>query len=182
MSRRVLRVLVLLVVVAVGVGGAIWAFSPQLPIAQESDIPTVVVGRGTLPVNVYLNGELQASRTVQLTPPQAGMALRLVGIPAGEDYAPLWDVAAHGTLGAIILPAGPYGAALEATEAIWTRLRARSPRAVHLLLPDAPGLSLSDSARGSLPHLEGGSFFVLPPPSSLERLDVLRSVFARLVP
>jgi CheY-like chemotaxis protein len=111
-----------------------------------------------------------------------GMALRLVGIPAGEEYAPLWDVAAHGTLGAVILPAGPYGQALEATEAIWNRLRARSPRAVHLLLPDAPGLSLSDSARGSLPHLEGGSFFVLPPPSSLERLDVLRSVFARLVP
>jgi len=53
---------------------------------------------------------------------------------------------------------------------------------VHLLLPDAPGLSLSDSARGSLPHLEGGSFFVLPPPSSLERLEVLRSVFAKLVP
>ena len=58
----------------------------------------------------------------------------------------------------------------------------RSPRSVHLLLPDAPGLSLSDSARGTLPHLESGSFFVLPPPSSLERLDVLRSVFARLVP
>jgi hypothetical protein len=110
------------------------------------------------------------------------MALRLVGVPAAEDFAPLWDVAAHGMLGAIILPAGPYGAALEATEAIWTRLRARSTRTVHLLLPDAPGLSLSDSARGSLPHLEGGSFFVLPPPSSLERLDVLRSVFARLVP
>ena len=112
-----------------------------------------------------------------------GMALRLVSVPAGDVYAPLWDVAAHGMLGAIILPTGPFGAALEATEAIWARLRARSSRAaVHLLLPDAPGLSLSDSARGSLPHLEGGSFFVLPPPSSLERLEVLRSVFARLVP
>jgi hypothetical protein len=98
-------------------------------------------------------------------------------------YAPLWDVAAHGMVGAIILPAGPYGAALEATEALWARLRARSTRpAVHLLLPDAPGLALSDAASGTLPHLEGGSFFVLPPPSSHGRLEVLRSVFGRLVP
>jgi len=112
-----------------------------------------------------------------------GIALRLISLPAGEAYAPLWDVAAHGMVGAIILPAGPFGAALEATEAIWARLRARSTRAtVHLLLPDAPGLSLSNSARGTLPHLEGGSFFVLPPHASLGRLEVLRSVFARLVP
>jgi hypothetical protein len=110
------------------------------------------------------------------------MMLRLISTPADPTYEPLWDVAAHGMLGAIILPAGPFGAALEATEAIWAKLRARSPRSVHLLLPDAPGLNLSDSARGTLPHLEGGSFFVLPPPSSLERLEVLRSVFARLVP
>ncbi len=121
--------------------------------------------------------------TVGHVPLGEGIELRLICVPAGEAYAPLWDVAAHGMVGAIILPAGPFGAALEATEAIWGRLRARSSRAtVHLLLPDAPGLSLSDSARGTLPHLEGGSFFVLPPQSSLGRLEVLRSVFARLVP
>ena len=83
----------------------------------------------------------------------------------------------------VLRPRSPFGAALEATEAIWARFRARSTRAtVHLLLPDAPGLSMSNSARGTLPHLEGGSFFVLPPHSSLGRLEVLRSVFARLVP
>jgi len=110
------------------------------------------------------------------------MTLRLISTPADPNYEPLWDVAANGMLGAIILPAGPFGAALEATENIWTKLRAKSPRTVHLLLPDAPGLSLSDSARGNLPHLESGSFFVLPAPTSNERLEVLRSVFARLVP
>jgi CheY-like chemotaxis protein len=126
--------------------------------------------------------KLGALGTLGHVPLGEHMTLRLISAPADAIYEPLWDVAANGMLGAIILPAGPFGTALEATEAIWARMRARSPRSVHLLLPDAPGLNLSDSARGTLPHLEGGSFFVLPPPSSLERLEVLRSVFARLVP
>ena len=126
--------------------------------------------------------KLGALGTLGHVPLGEHMTLRLLSAPAEPIYEPLWDVAANGMLGAIILPAGPFGAALEATEAIWARMRARSPRSVHLLLPDVPGLSLSDSARGNLPHLEGGSFFVLPPASSHERLEVLRSVFARLVP
>ena len=126
--------------------------------------------------------KLGALGTLGHVPLGEHMTLRLISTPADPTYEPLWDVAANGMLGAIILPAGPFGAALEATEAIWAKLRTKSPRTVHLILPDDHGISLSASARSNLPHLEGGSFFVLPPATSNERLDVLRSVFARLVP
>ena len=80
MNRRVLRLVVPLTVAIVVLGVAVWAFAPRLAITTEAEIPTIAVERGTLEVKVHLNGELQAGRTVQLTPPQAGMALRLISV------------------------------------------------------------------------------------------------------
>jgi hypothetical protein len=86
-------------------------------------------------------------------------------------------------LGAIILPSSPYGAGLEATEAVFARLRERHPGWVlHLLLADSETLSLEEDAREKLDSLEGGTVFVLPAAPSPGRLAVLRNLFARLVP
>lgn len=110
-----------------------------------------------------------------------GLSLRLVAVPAAPRYAPLWEVAAYGMLGAIILPRGPFGPALEETEAAFTRLQAERPRSiVQLILADSP--ALSPEARGQLGQLQGGSLFVLPAAPSRERIDVLRSLLSRLVP
>ena len=65
--------------------------------------------------------KLGALGTLGHVPLGEHMTLRLISAPADAIYEPLWDVAANGMLGAIILPAGPFGAALEATEAIWAR-------------------------------------------------------------
>jgi CheY-like chemotaxis protein len=112
-----------------------------------------------------------------------GLSLRVNAVRANAFYAPLWEVAGHGMLGAIILPSGPYGAALEATESVFARLREPNPRAVlHLLLADNPGVTLSDDTSDKLDALQGGSIFVLPAAPSPERLPVLRNVFASLVP
>ena len=62
--------------------------------------------------------KLGALGTLGHVPLGEHMTLRLISAPADAIYEPLWDVAANGMLGAIILPAGPFGAALEATEAI----------------------------------------------------------------
>jgi CheY-like chemotaxis protein len=116
-------------------------------------------------------------------PLRDGLSLRLVALPSDASCAPLWDVAAHGMLGAIILPSSPYGAGLEATEAVFARLCERHPGAVlHLLLADSETLSLEEDAREKLDSLEGGTVFVLPAAPSPGRLPVLRNLFARLVP
>jgi multidrug resistance efflux pump len=78
MKRRLLVLVLSLGVVAIATGIAVWALAPDLALAPDAAIPTAAVERGTLAVTVHLNGELQAGRTVSLTPPQAGMALRLV--------------------------------------------------------------------------------------------------------
>ncbi len=112
-----------------------------------------------------------------------GLSLRLQAVPADTSYAPLWDVAAHGMLGAVIVPDGPYGNGLEATEAAFVRLDELGPRPVlHLLLADCPSAALSDEMRQQIGFLEGGTVFVLPAGPSDERVPVLRNVFARLMP
>ena len=58
--------------------------------------------------------KLGALGTLGHVPLGEHMTLRLISTPADPTYEPLWDVAANGMLGAIILPAGPFGAALEA--------------------------------------------------------------------
>ncbi|MCZ6713441.1 MAG: DUF4388 domain-containing protein [Deltaproteobacteria bacterium] len=112
-----------------------------------------------------------------------GLSLRLLAVPADTRYAPLWEVAAAGMLGAVIVPNGPYGNGLEATEAAFTRLDALGSRpALHLFLADGPSASLSEEAREQSASLEEGTVFVLPASPSDERVPVLRNVFASLVP
>jgi CheY-like chemotaxis protein len=112
-----------------------------------------------------------------------GVSVRIVGVPAGETYAPVWDVASHGMLGAVVLPSGPYGPALEETEAIFQRLQSGPcARVVHLILGPNSGSELSRETHDRLAELAGGGVFVLPEGSRGERLEVLRNAFARLVP
>jgi CheY-like chemotaxis protein len=111
-----------------------------------------------------------------------GMSLRLLSVPAVDAYEPLLRVASSGMLGAIVLPSGPYGAALEATEAGFQTLVAQRPRGVVHLILDASSGNLSAGARDLVSNLEGGTVFVLPQGTERERVGVLRNLFARLVP
>jgi len=112
-----------------------------------------------------------------------GLSLRLITVPAATDYEPLWEVAAHGMLGAIVLPNGPYGPALEETEPAFEAFQRICPRSVvHLMLEGAPGTESSADARAQIAQLQGGTVFVLPQAPASERVQALRSVFSRLVP
>ena len=110
-----------------------------------------------------------------------GLSARMVAVPAGPEYAPLWDVAAHGMLGAIMLPSGAYGPELEETEAAFQRLQEFEAGAiVHAIVADDD--ARSDDTRSPLSELAGGGVFVLPADPGEEQLAVLRNLFARLVP
>ncbi len=111
------------------------------------------------------------------------LSLRVVGVPAADHYAPLWDVAAHGMLGAILLPQGASAQALAETEAAFHCIEERRPEAVvQLILCGNPEGTLSPEARSQLERFRDGSVFVLPSPGGPQRPAVLRSLFARLVP
>ena len=86
-------------------------------------------------------------------------------------------------LGAIVLPNGPYGPALEETEPAFEAFRRIGPRSVvQLMLEGAPGAEVSADSRAQIAQLEGGTVFVLPQAPASERVKVLHNVFARLVP
>ena len=106
-----------------------------------------------------------------------GISLRIVGVPAAAAYAPLLEVAAHGMLGAIVLPKAAFGPGLEVTENAYTRLVELCGRGVFQLI-------LAGAVEGSVDpdQLEGGSVFVLPDSDAEHRLGVLRNLFARIIP
>ena len=110
-----------------------------------------------------------------------GLSLRVLGMPATPLYAPLWTVAAHGMIAAIVVPRGPFGPALAETAAVCATLRGVRPQSVvHLILGDSG--AISESAQSELAHFEGGACFVLPAAPDPERQNVLQNLFARLVP
>jgi hypothetical protein len=112
-----------------------------------------------------------------------GLILRVIGAPAEAIYQPLWDVAAHGMLGAVLLPQGANAKALDETEAAYRQLEERRPDAVvQLILCGNPDGSLSQEARSQLERFPDGSVFILPAAPSDRRRGVLRNLFARLVP
>ena len=115
-----------------------------------------------------------------------GLIARVVAVPASAEYAPLWDVAAHGALGAVMLPTGAYGPGLEETERAFQRLQELETRAiVHVIVTDDETQSDdpdADDTRNRLDELAGGGVFVLPADPGEEQIAVLRNLFARLVP
>ncbi len=111
------------------------------------------------------------------------LSLRVLGVPAAAAYEPLWDVAAHGMLGAIVLPQGANSKAFDETEEVYRRLEERRPQGVaQLILCGNAEASLSQEAHGQLERFPDGSAFILPAAPSPARAGVLRNLFARLVP
>jgi len=103
------------------------------------------------------------------------MTLRLVSIPAHPHYAPVWEVAAYGMLGAIVLaPVQDAGA----SNTVLERLREMRPRTLAWLAVAQSPHASADGAHApeGLPH------FVLPGAPSPERVAVLGRLFGRLVP
>ena len=112
-----------------------------------------------------------------------GLTLRLVAVPAAPAYAPLWQAAAHGMLGAVLLCSKPLGEALEALRGVRERLcAARGQALVHLVLGDDPGGKLREDAGQRFPELDLEALFALPASQGMHRQEALRQVFARLVP
>jgi CheY-like chemotaxis protein len=106
-----------------------------------------------------------------------GASLRLIAVPADPSYAPLWEVAGDGMLGAIVLAGQGTDAGTEAPKAASAGLAGFGP-----ILCLAEGSASADEDAVSHDTSEGIPTFFLPRQKGPLRLEGLRSLFARLVP
>lgn len=112
-----------------------------------------------------------------------GLSLRLVALPADAGYAPLWQVAAYGMLGAILLcdqaPQGESASTVE--EAFAAFARRGSARLARLVTGSGPAARTALPAGLALPGLAAPTFG-LPRTRGVECHEALRALFASLVP
>ncbi len=71
-------------VVLITAGGMAWRFSPQQRLGRDLSNYTVETERGTLPGIVSANGELQAKRSVNVSPKKAGL-LKELYVDQGDE-------------------------------------------------------------------------------------------------
>ena len=110
------------------------------------------------------------------------VSLRLVALPSAPAYAPLWEVATDGMLGALVLLCAEDGPALEQVAELAGRLRAGPAPLVHVILCGDGATTLPESARQLLSRIGAESPVLLPAEAGAQRLEALRTAFARLVP
>ena len=71
-------------VVLITAGSLVWRFSPQQRLGRDLSDYTVETKRGTLPGIVNSNGELQAKRSVNVSPKKAGL-LKELYVDQGDE-------------------------------------------------------------------------------------------------
>ncbi len=107
-----------------------------------------------------------------------GLALRILGLCAGEQHRPLLPVVTHGMLGAVVAA----GASLEEREsaaAFATELRSLGAERVQSVWLDAEGSSAEETGESAtVPN----DTLRLPAVPSDQRVAVMRALLARLVP
>jgi hypothetical protein len=112
-----------------------------------------------------------------------GLGLRLIALPANPAYEPLWEVAAHGMLGAIAL-AGVGGVAdARRVAAAAAQLKARITRPLaSAVLQRGPGDADAQAAGSALSAAVEAAPVTLPAPRSGGAREALRELFERLLP
>jgi CheY-like chemotaxis protein len=114
-----------------------------------------------------------------------GLGLRLIALPAQPAYAPLWEVAAHGMLGAVALAGAGGLADARQVAAVVLQLRSRVARpVVPALVQLGSGDSDAATAGTALAAAADGPPVPLPAPRSpgAGPRNALRSLFERLLP
>jgi hypothetical protein len=114
---------------------------------------------------------------------EEGLGIELVHTPIEGRFAPLWPVAGHGALGALVLLAGPASRAVENVRGPLTALR-RLPRArtFSLLLLEKGERVVPEEVRENLALLDQGSLFLIPLESFAKSGVLLREMLQRVLP
>jgi signal recognition particle receptor subunit beta len=111
------------------------------------------------------------------------LGIQLVHTPIGERFAPLWQLAGHGALGALFLLTGPASQAVERVRPMLATLR-RLPRAriFSVLLLEKGERVAPEEVRENLALLDQGSLFLIPLESFEKSGVLLREMLQRVLP
>jgi len=121
--------------------------------------------------------------TLGLMPLGEGLGLRLIALPVQAPYAPLWEVAAHGMLGAIALVGAGGLADARQVCAAAVQLASRVERPIAgALIHRGVGDADSVAAGSLLSAATGGPPVPLPAPRYGGASEALRALFERLLP
>jgi len=111
------------------------------------------------------------------------LGIQLVHTPIDERFAPLWQLAGHGALGALFLLTGPASQAVERVRPMLGTLR-RLPRAriFSVLLLEKGERVAPEEVRENLALLDQGSLFLIPLESFEKSGVLLREMLQRVLP
>jgi hypothetical protein len=121
--------------------------------------------------------------TVGRLPVDEDRGLEIVHVPVDEAYEPVWPLAAHGALAALVLLEGPVSESSQTVSRALEAVRA-SPRAriFHAVLRRKGERGLPEELRENLALLDEASLFLIAVESGKEPLEVLRPLLARILP
>lgn len=134
---------------------------------------------------VLARGELEATDLLPIAriDVDGDFGVDLIHLPSDTDFAPIWPFAGHRALGTIFLldARGGLGSSrgLEVTEALG---RAPGARTFHVVLLEEGERLSPDELRENLSLIDEASLFLLPIESGKDPSQVVRSLFARIVP
>jgi CheY-like chemotaxis protein len=111
-----------------------------------------------------------------------GLGIELLHVPSAPAFAPVWPLAAHGALGALLLlpPAGEPPASLEHVSEV-LRSRPRS-RIFHVLLLRKGERLPPEELQRRVALLDESSLFLLQLESGKDPASLLRTMLARVMP
>jgi len=107
----------------------------------------------------------------------------LIHLPTSDTYRPLWDFAAHGSLGTLFLLDAALGASSANVAAIAATLVDRpGARTFHVVMIGEGERLAPDEIQQNLSLIDQASLFLLPFENGKDSGSLLRSLFARIVP
>ncbi len=111
------------------------------------------------------------------------LQIDLIQVPIDESHSPLWRMAGHGALGALLLLASPVPEATICVDEI-SRVLREQPRArvLHVVLLGRKDRISPEVLRENLSLIDESSLFLLPIESQKDPATLLRSLFARVIP
>lgn len=113
--------------------------------------------------------------------PEVG--IELIHLPTAERFAPVWPVAAHGSLATLVLLSSPVGRSIEAVREATGVLETRpGNRVYHLLLLEKGERLSPEDLRQNLSIVDDGSLFLIPLENAEKAGVLLREMFGRILP
>jgi hypothetical protein len=111
------------------------------------------------------------------------LGIEFVQVPVAPRFAPLWPIAAHGSIAVLLVLAGPLSHAVKAIAEIGASIRGLPRTRVFYMLLLEKGQGIAPDELGeNIALLDESSLFLIPQENDGKARILLREMFGRIVP